>query len=96
MSDDVKPQHSAEDNEVTDLNQFITLLASWHSKRVKRLEEILQTPEGTEVSMGDAPPFTLSGDALKGFQIGVSLSLSQLGRLPFEAEFEDPSDGVVQ
>lgn len=82
--------------EVTDLNQFITLLGNWHSKRVKRLEEILQTPEGTEVSMGDAPPFTLTGDALKGFQIGVALSLSQLGKLPFEAEYETPTDGTVQ
>lgn len=96
MADEPTQESPDDREEVTDLNQFIALLERWHKKRVQRLEEILNTPEGTEVSMGDAPPFILSGDSLKGFQIGVALSLSQLGKLPFEAEYETPSDGPVQ
>jgi hypothetical protein len=78
---------------VTDLDTFVKLLASWHGKRVQRLEQLLIIPEGTEVSMGEEPAFALTGEALKGFRVGVAISLSQLGKLPFEAEFESIPDG---
>lgn len=81
-----------ENQEVNDLDTFVKLLASWHGKRVKRLEDILMTPEGTEVTMGNGEPFILKEDGLKGFRIGVALALSQLGQLPFAVEFEPPSD----
>lgn len=96
MADEINQAEPEENTEVTDLNQFITLLGNWHSKRVKRLEEMLKIPDGTEVSMGASPPFALTGDALKGFQVGVALCLSQLGTLPFSAEYETPPDAPIQ
>lgn len=81
-----------ETTEVTDLDTFVKLLASWHGKRVKRLEDILQTPEGTEVTLDGGAAFILEGEKLIAFRIGVGLALSQLGTLPFSAEFETPTD----
>lgn len=93
MADENTTEKSAETQEVTDLDTFVRLLVGWHGKRVKRLEEILMTPEGTEVTLGEGEPFILKDDALKGFRVGVALSLSQLGHLPFSAEMEGVSDG---
>lgn len=96
MSEDQAPSTTSDQTtEVTDLDTFVNLLAGWHQKRVKRLEEVLQTPAGTEVTLNDGPPFILEGDALKGFQIGISLALSQLGTLPFSAEIESLPDAPV-
>ena len=95
MTDETNTPPAENTNAITDLNQFIELLSSWHSKRVKRLEEILQTPDGTEVTFGDVPAFVLTGDALKGFQVGVALALSQLGHLPFAAEHEPATDDPI-
>lgn len=93
MTEEKKPEDSSE---INDLNHFITLLTNWHGKRVAKLEEILNIPEGTEVTMNEGPPMALVGDTLKGFRLGVALSLSQLGQLPFEAEYEPSSDGPIQ
>lgn len=76
--------------EVNDLDTFVRLLASWHGKRVKRLEDLMATPEGTKVTMDGKVGLELSGDILKAFQFGVAMALSQLGTLPFEAEFAEP------
>lgn len=76
---------------VTDLDTFVKLLTSWHSKRVLRLENLMATPEGTKVTLDDKEAFVLTGETLKAFQFGVAMSLTQLGTLPFEAEFEEPT-----
>lgn len=90
------PDNPEGKEEVLDLNRFITLLTNWHAKRVAKLEEILNIPEGTEVTMNEGDPMPLVGDTLKGFRLGVALSLSQLGQLPFEAEYEPSTDGPIQ
>ena len=94
MTDENQTNEQPDDTQqVTDLDMFVRLLVGWHGKRVRRLEEILQTPEGTEVTLDGGAPFVLSGEKLQAFRIGVALSLSQLGRLPFAAEFAaEPTD----
>lgn len=71
---------------VDDLDQFIQLLVRWHQNKVAVLEHVLGVPEGTEVSFNDEGPQTLTGDLHKGFLIGLSLGLMELGTLPFGAE----------
>ena len=73
---------------VTDIDQFIQLLSGWHQNKVKTLEHILGVPEGTEVTFNEQAPQLLSGDLHKGFIIGLSLALMELGTLPFGAEME--------
>lgn len=73
---------------VADIDQFIQLLSGWHESKVKALEHMLTVPEGIEVTFNDEGPQILSGDLHKGFIIGLSLGLMELGTLPFAAEME--------
>jgi hypothetical protein len=74
---------------IQNIDHFIQLLAGWHQNKVKTLEHMLTVPEGTEVTFNDEGPQILSGDMLKGFVIGLSLGLMELGTLPFSAEIEE-------
>lgn len=76
---------------VESIDQFIALLFAWHENKIKTLEHMLSIPEGTEVAFGDETPTVLSGDVLKGYQMGLGLALIEVGTLPFMAE-PVPSD----
>lgn len=78
----------AETLHVQDIDHFIRLLCGWHENKVKTLEHLLTIPEGTEVTFNDEGPQILTGDMLKGFTIGLSLGLMELGTLPFAAEMD--------
>lgn len=73
---------------VSDIDQFIQLLSGWHQNKVKTLEHMLSVPEGIEVTFNDEAPQILSGDLHKGFLMGLSLALMELGTLPFAAEMD--------
>ena len=73
---------------VADIDQFIQLLSGWHQNKVKNLEHMLEVPEGVEVEFNDEGTQILTGDLHKGFLIGLSLALMELGTLPFAAETE--------
>lgn len=80
-----------------DLDTFFGLLTGWHEKKVATLNHMKDVPEGTEVTMDgdDSPPIVLTGNMLTGFQLGIELSLMELGTLPFYAETDEaetPSD----
>jgi hypothetical protein len=79
---------------VNDLDQFVQLLSSWHKKKIATLKHMLEIPDTAEVSLGDAPPIKMTGAFREGFLLGLSLSISELGELPFVAEIEDSSTAV--
>ena len=79
---------------VTDLDQFIAMLQAWHGKQVATMEHMKLIPPGTVVTPDDEAPFTLDGDVLRAFQMGISISLSHLGELPFSAEFAPDASAV--
>jgi hypothetical protein len=88
---------STEENEnkpvyVNSTEQFIELLMGWHANKVKELEHMLDAPEGIQIAFNEEPPQVLSGDLHKGFIMGVTLGLMQLGILPFHAEGTPPPD----
>lgn len=74
---------------VENIDQFIQLLSGWHEGKVKTLEHMLGMPEGIEVTFNDEAPQILSGDLHKGFLMGLSLALMELGTLPFGVEIDD-------
>lgn len=74
---------------VSDIDQFIQLLSGWHQNKVKTLEHMLAIPEGIEVGFNDEALQILSGDLHKGFLMGLSLALMELGTLPFGVEVDD-------
>lgn len=75
---------------VESLDQFVTLLVDWHKRQVATLEHLQTIPEGTDIAVEGDEPFKLEGDVHKAFQMGIALSLSHLGTLPFNAEYVDP------
>ena len=79
---------------VNDLDQFVQLLANWHTKRVATLKHMQNIPDTAEVSIGEGPPIKLTGEFREGFLLGLSLALSELGELPFVAEMEDASSAT--
>jgi len=82
---------------VENIDTFVQMLIGWHQDKVRVLEHMLAVPEGTAVSFNGEDDISLSGDVYKGFQIGLSLGLMELGRLPFAIEMTDdeaPDDAV--
>jgi len=75
--------------EVTDMHQFIELLSRWHTNRISRMKHMLEVPETAEVVIGDAEAVRMTGDFRKGFDLGITLALAELGTLPFVAELEE-------
>lgn len=71
---------------VEHIDLFIALLFAWHERKVKMVEHMLDIPAGTEATLNEGEPVKLEGDLLKGFQMGLSLALMELGQLPFAAE----------
>lgn len=82
-------QEQPETIEVTSIDHFIAILSSWHGEKVKLLEHMLEVPEGTEVNYNGEGDLPLTGDLRKGFIIGLSLALMELGTLPFGCEYEE-------
>lgn len=76
--------------DVNDLDSFVQLLSQWHGNKVALLNHMKTIPDGTEVVLEEGLPASiLTGDLLKGFQLGLGFSLSELGKLPFAVEMED-------
>ena len=79
---------------VGDLDHFVSLLTNWHSSKVALLKHMMAIPEGTEAELNEGEKITMSGDILKGFRMGIVISLSELGSLPFVAEMEEQATAV--
>lgn len=78
--------------EITNLHDFITLLIRWHDTKMRLLKHLNTMPEGTQVEIeGVTEEFT--GDLRRGFQLGITVALSELGELPFAAEVDEPEEG---
>ena len=86
------PQAQAESVEVNDLNDFVKILFGWHQERVKVLQHLLTIPDtGVQIELeGQETPLT--GEYRKGFFFGLNVAIGELGKLPFVAEMEAPSD----
>jgi hypothetical protein len=82
----------AESIEVNDLNDFVKILSGWHQERVKVLQHLMTIPDtGVQIELeGQDTP--LVGEYRKGFIFGLNVALGELGKLPFVAEMETPSD----
>ena len=70
------------------LDGFVKALHHWHHNKVQVIKHLQSIPEGTEVSKESEEPFVLTGDALKGFVMGLQVALEEIGELPFEAEID--------
>lgn len=78
------------------LDDFAQTLMHWHATQVAELEHFVNIPEGMELSMNEGAPITLSGDIHKAFILGVKMSLSKLGVLPFIATSDESIELVAE
>jgi hypothetical protein len=83
------PQPKIETIEISNLDQFVRILAAWHEERVKVLKHMLEVPAGIEVSIDGGPDETLQGDLHRGFLMGLNVALMELGTLPFLAQVDE-------
>jgi hypothetical protein len=74
--------------EIADLDTFVKLLMRWHRNKVKVLNHMANIPEGSEMTTIDGKTAVLGGEFRAGFQAGITLSLMELGELPFAFETE--------
>lgn len=80
--------------EIKDLDHFVMLLSKWHTSKVNVIKHMLEVPESSEVCIGEDAPIQVTGDFRKGYQLGLSLALSELGELPFVAELEESAEAT--
>lgn len=78
---------------VTELSEFLPLFLDWHDRQVATLQHLLLVPTGTAVEIEDSETLVLEGDALRGFQLGLSMAMHYLGTLPFNTR---PSAETLQ
>lgn len=75
--------------EVTDLNMFVAAMTRWHTKAVATLEHMKTIPDGSMVSVDGGTGMVLTGDIKAAFSLGITLSLMELGTLPFFSEISE-------
>lgn len=76
---------------ISDLNEFVTRLISWHTHKVEILEHLKSIPENSGVQQDDGKEIPLTGDLHKGFLLGLHVALCELGTLPFAIEYDNES-----
>lgn len=74
--------------EITNLHDFITLLIRWHDTKMRLLQHLNTMPEGTQIEI-EGVTEEFNGDLRRGFQLGITVAISELGQLPFAAEMDD-------
>lgn len=71
--------------QVDNLNQFVEYLMRWHTTKCNVVRHMQSIPEETGVEF-NGEELILAGDLRKGFQLGLTVALSELGTLPFAVE----------
>lgn len=74
--------------EVNSVPQFAALLGHWHKNQIKYLGHLANIPEGTPISIDEAPDVPLTGDLLAGFKAGIVVAMNAFEKLPFVYEME--------
>ena len=88
----ITPPLNKEELHISDLDNMVQVLSSWHTNQVSILTHMRDIPEGSEAQLDDenlAGTIILTGDVLKAFRLGIELSLNHLGSLPFTIYTED-------
>lgn len=77
--------------EVTDLDHFIKLLVRWHDTKIRMLKHMEEIPEGTVVEI-EGVDHEFTAEMRRGFSLGITIALAELGSLPFAFETDDDEE----
>jgi hypothetical protein len=73
---------------IESMDQFFSILSVWHSHQMQTVNHFMNIPDGTEVTLTNSTdPLILTGDALRGFQAGLSTAMDYFGTLPISQSF---------
>jgi len=75
---------------ISDMDQMVDLVTNWHAHQVATVMHLLEVPDSVSIVMEGEEPFAITGDIQKGYNLGITLALNYLGKLPFTAMYEDP------
>lgn len=85
------PEAKPETVEVHDLDHFIKLLVRWHDTKIRMLKHMEEIPEGTVVEI-EGVDHAFTAEMRRGFSLGITIALAELGTLPFAFETEDDEE----
>lgn len=68
---------------MSELREFVEVIQDWHTDKVDTLNKILDTPNKTEIRLGEEDPIVFAGEQAIAFKAGVRIALHYLGKLPF-------------
>lgn len=72
--------------EVTNIDHMVRILVEWNKEQVALLRHMIDMPEGTQVDIEKDNSIALTGDVRRAFQLGIQLSIEELGNLPFTVD----------
>ena len=83
---------------IENMDMFAAVLKQWHQAKVATLKHTMKVPAGTELTVNDGAPIVLEGEFLKGFLLGIDVSLMEFENLPFFADNSEPemAESAVQ
>ncbi|SEI21413.1 hypothetical protein [Pseudomonas asplenii] len=68
----------------SELSRIAEQLVAWHQRKIGLIEQVLASPADTEVQLGVEAPILLTGEALKGFRVGLLWAQSIFGAFPLQ------------
>lgn len=80
---------------VDNLNDFVRMLAGWHANAVTKVQHLQQVPVDSVFQVGDEAEIVMTPAVRAGFQLGIELTMAQLGTLPFVAEIDDEEEAEL-
>lgn len=66
-----------------DVAVFTKAFHQWHTAKMDMLKHFRSMPSGVVMEVDGAEPLPMEGDLLKGFFVGLDLSMSEFGPSPF-------------
>ena len=84
--------------EITSIDNFAQLLASWHATRLNQLEQAMNVPDDVAIEFTDenGEVVTLTAEQRAGFKAGLTIAKSLFVDLPFVFSQEDASEQAAE
>ena len=84
--------------EITSIDSFAQLLASWHANRLNQLEQAMNVPDDVAIEFTDenGEVVTLTAEQRAGFKAGMTIAKSLFEELPFVFSQEDAPEQATE
>lgn len=78
---------------MSELQEFVEHIQTWHKQQMDQLQIILDAPKDAAIKLGTGvDDIELRGEGARGFRMGVIIAQQYLGKLPFSVDTGGESD----